>query len=306
MKNILTTLIFIFSSMMIFAQVPKVPYGTIKHIEDFPSKYVTPRNVDIWLPDGYSPDKKYDVLYMNDGQMLFDSTMTWNHQSWDVAQTVTRLMKEGKVHNFIVVGIWNIPDLRFTNYFPEKPYALLTEQQRDSISDELQKSGAVNGVFQPNSDDYLKFIVNELKPYVDEHFSVYKDQAHTFIAGSSMGGLISWYAICEYPDVFGGAICMSTHWPGLFTLEDNPIPGVFLEYLRNHLPDPVHHKIYFDYGNKTLDALYGGIQKEADVVMKSTGYNSSDWITKYFPGDSHSERSWSRRLNIPIQFMLGK
>ncbi|MBN2616350.1 MAG: alpha/beta hydrolase [Bacteroidales bacterium] len=306
MKEIIAILLFMMPVLSGFSQTPRVPTGTIRHFTDFPSQYVTPRNVDIWLPENYSPTRKYAVLYMNDGQMLFDSTMTWNHQSWKVAQTAEKLMQEGKVMNFIVVGIWNIPELRFTNYFPQKPYESIPKDRRDSISDELQKSGAVNGDFQPNSDDYLRFLVKELKPYVDQNFSVYTDAAHTFIAGSSMGGLISWYALCEYPDVFGGAACMSTHWPGLFSMENNPIPEAFVNYLKAHLPPPSRHKFYFDYGNKTLDALYAEPQKEVDRVMKSAGYTNVNWITRFYPGDDHSEKSWSSRLSVPLVFLLGK
>ncbi len=82
------------------------------------------------------------------------------------------------------------------------------------------------------SDEYLKFLVKELKPFVDKNYSTYTDAPHTFMMGSSMGGLISMYAICEYPEVFGGAICMSTHWPGIFVSENNPIPLAFQNYLK--------------------------------------------------------------------------
>lgn len=286
--------------------VPKVPFGTIKQIHDFPSKYVTPRNVDIWLPEGYNLHKKYSVLYMDDGQMLFDSTMTWNQESWKVSQTATRLMREGKVKRFIVVGIWNIPKLRFPNYFPQKPYETLSASQKDTISKVLQKFGVSNGNFEPNSDNYLKFLVQELSPYIDKNYSVYTGRKHTFIAGSSMGGLIAWYAICEYPGVFGGAACMSTHWPGTLSTKNNPIPQAFINYLKSHLPDPKTHKIYFDYGNKTLDAMYGPIQKKVNKVMKAKGYTPKDWITRFFPGENHSEKSWSSRFQFPLEFLLGK
>lgn len=243
---------------------------------------------------------------MDDGQMLFDSTITWNHESWKVSQTATKLMKERKVKRFIVVGIWNIPKLRFPNYFPQKPYETLSALQKDTISKELQKFGVSKGNFEPNSDNYLKFLVKELKPYIDENYSVYTGRKHTFIAGSSMGGLIAWYAICEYPQVYGGAACMSTHWPGTLSTKNNPIPQAFINYLKSHLPDPKTHKIYFDYGNKTLDAMYGPIQEKVNKVMKAKGYTSKDWITKFFPGDNHSEKSWSSRFQFPLEFLLGK
>jgi predicted alpha/beta superfamily hydrolase len=124
--------------------------------------------------------------------------------------------------------------------------------------------------------------------------------------GSSMGGLISMYAICEYPDVFGGAACLSTHWPGTFAVENNPIPDAFINYLKLHLPDPKRHKIYFDYGDQTLDALYPPFQKKVDEVMKAKGFSERNWMTKFFQGENHSERAWHKRLDTPLLFLLKK
>lgn len=158
----------------------------------------------------------------------------------------------------------------------------------------------------PISDKYLKFIVSELKPYIDSTFSTLKDQPNTFIAGSSMGGLISMYALCEYPGVFGGAACLSTHWIGTVLMDNNPVPDAFVKYLNENLPDPAIHKIYFDYGDQTLDALYPPLQKKVDEVMKARGFSDKNWVTKFFPGKDHSEKSWNERLDIPLQFLLKK
>ena len=121
-----------------------------------------------------------------------------------------------------------------------------------------------------------------------------------------MGGLISMYAICEYPNVFGGAICMSTHWPGIFEMENNPIPAVFLQYLNEKLPSAQNHKIYFDCGDQTLDALYPPLQNKVDELMRKKGYTQKSWMTKYFTNQDHSEVAWSGRVQIPLQFMLQK
>jgi len=158
----------------------------------------------------------------------------------------------------------------------------------------------------PVSDNYLKFLVDELKPYIDSHFSTRKDRKNTFTAGSSMGGLISIYAICEYPQIFGGAACMSTHWPGTFTTVDNPVPAAFMQYLSTHLPSPKTHKIYFDHGSATLDAMYRPYQLQADSLMKVAGYTDANWMSREFPGADHSERSWHKRLDTPMLFLLGK
>lgn len=154
------------------------------------------------------------------------------------------------------------------------------------------------------SDDYLKFITEELKPFIDRRYAPLPNDESTFIAGSSMGGLISIYAVCEYPEVFGGAACLSTHMIGIFTDENNPIPDVLIEYLRQNLPGPAGHRIYFDYGTETLDVFYETYQLIVDQIMMSKGYSSANWQTRKFVGEEHSEEAWRKRLHIPITFLL--
>jgi enterochelin esterase-like enzyme len=261
----------------------------------------------VWLPEGYTPAKKYNVLYMHDGQMLFDPDNSWNKQSWNADDVISGLLKEQKIKDLIVVGVWNGGASRHADYFPQKAFELLSAADRDSI----YKAGRSNGasVFQQytvQSDNYLRFLVKELKPFIDSAYSTYTDREHTFIAGSSMGGLISMYAICEYPDIFGGAACLSTHWPGIFSMENNPVPAAFFKYMEMYLPDPATHKIYFDYGDATLDALYPPLQDKADAVMIKKGFSVNNWQTKYFPGENHSEIAWNKRMHFPLTFLLGK
>lgn len=287
--------------------IPKVQRGNIVRIEKFSSKYIEQRNIDVWLPNGYVKKNKYAVLYMQDGQMLFDSNSTWNKKSWMIHETISDLIDKQKIFDVIVVGIWNGEQKRHSEYFPQKPFEMLTTDQKTRIQDAVRKNNvSVFNNYEINSDYYLKFIVEELKPLIDEKFSTKKDAKNTFIGGSSMGGLISMYAICEYPQIFGGSICMSTHWPGIFQMENNPIPQAFLDYLKANLPKPKSHKIYFDCGDKTLDALYPPLQNKVDEVMIKRGYNSKSWLTKYFTNQDHSEDAWRGRIQIPLQFMLEK
>ena len=299
-------IVLLFFTSIAFGQSPEVSLGKIQHIENFPSKYVDARNIDVWMPEGYSVSEKYAVLYMHDGQMLYDAATTWNKQSWEVDEVAGKLIREGKTKKFIVVGIWNNGSKRHPEFFPQKPYENLLPTQKDTITAQLQKAGRTKEKFQPISDLYLKFLVTELKPYIDNHFSTLKNRENTVIAGSSMGGLISMYAICEYPEVFGGAACISTHWPGTFSSENNPIPDAFLNYMNSHLTDPKTHQFYFDYGNKTLDALYPELQKKVDLLMKNKGFTPSTWTTQFFEGKDHSEKSWTERLHIPLEFLLKK
>ena len=277
--------------------------GTIQRIENFPSDFVRRRNVDVWLPENYSKDKKYAVLYMHDGQMLFDASTTWNKQEWRVDEVASQLMKVGKTKDFIVVAMWNHADIRHPNYYPQKPFESLPEKYKDSIVNSAKKQYGSD--FKAlNSDNYLKFIVEEVKPYIDAHFSVKTDANNTFVLGSSMGGLISMYALCEYPNVFGGSACLSTHWVGIQPYKGNPIPETFFKYLEESLPSPKTHKIYFDYGTATLDKFYLPYQHRVDEVLKLKGFDDTNSKNLKFEGHAHDEISWAKRLDVPLTFLL--
>jgi predicted alpha/beta superfamily hydrolase len=280
--------------------------GNIQRIDSFQTKFITPRTVDVWLPQNYSETKKYSVLYMHDGQMLFDASTTWNKQEWKVDEVASKLMQENKVEDFIVVAIWNIPELRHRDLFPKKPFQLLSKVELDSVQLQTKKLNMDWSLEKINSDNYLKFIVKEIKPYIDEKYSVFTDANHTAIMGSSMGGLISIYAICEYPEIFGKAACLSTHWVGFRDFENNPIPESFFLYLSKKLPNPKKHKIYFDYGTETLDASYLKYEYRVDEVLQSKGYTSKNYKNLKFEGENHSEASWQKRIDIPFEFMFGK
>lgn len=286
----------------------KTKFGKIERYEDFNSQYVTARHMEVWLPENYSSQKKYAVLYMHDGQMLFDAETTWNKQSWSADSIAAQLMKTNRVKDFIIVGIWNGGKTRHKDYFPQKPFETLSQSEKNWVTEELKKMGRTTENFQPISDNYLKFIVKELKPFIDTKYSVKTDKNNTFIAGSSMGGLISMYALLEYSDVFGGAACLSTHWPGVFSMENNPIPESFFVYLEKNLPKVINNKLYFDYGDKTLDALYPPLQEKVDVIMEKIKQQNKSkkiqWQTHFFPNANHSENAWKQRLQIPLEFLL--
>lgn len=280
--------------------------GIINRIDSFPTNYIIPRTVDIWLPANYSKNKKYSVLYMHDGQMLFDASTTWNKQEWMVDEVVSKLNSENKIEDIIVVAIWNIPYQRHMDLYPKKPIEKLTKDKQEIIFTEAVKLSYKYKLEAINSDNYLKFIVKEVKPFIDKNYSVYKDAKHTGIMGSSMGGLISMYAICEYPKIFGKASCLSTHWIGFNEFENNPIPESFFAYMKEKLPNSKNHKIYFDYGTETLDASYLKYEYRVDEILKSKGYTTENYKNLKFEGENHSEASWQKRINIPLEFMFGK
>lgn len=284
----------------------KLSSGTLERVENFPSQFVKPRHVDIWLPEGYSKDKTYAVLYMHDGQMLFDATNTWNKQEWQVDEVATQLIKTAKVNDFIVVAMWNIPEIRWQDYYPEKSWDFIPKETQKALG-EKAKSTRYHAEF--HADNYLKFITEEVKPFIDRNYSVYKDQTHTFIAGSSMGGLISMYAIFEYPEVFGGAACLSTHWTGTVpseSEEENPVAQGFFDYMKSKTLNPQTHSMYFDYGTQTLDADYIQYASTVDQIFKDKGFDNSNFRNLKFEGAAHDEVSWAKRLDVPLTFLLKK
>lgn len=286
------------------AGVPAVSSGQLSIIADFESAFVPKRDILVWLPPGYSEDRRYAVLYMHDGDSLFDAAATWNGQEWGVDEVATRLLAEGTVRDFIVVGIPNAGSGRAVEYLPQKPYLAMGEADRALLhAIEHPKFGKIFGA-AVRSDSYLQFMVRELKPYIDAHFSTLADRDNTFVMGSSMGGLISLYAISEYPDVFGGAACLSTHWPGSLVPGDSTFPDLTRQYLKDHLPAPDGHYLWFDYGSEGLDASYAGFQSQVDHIVRNKGYGNDRWITYFDAGADHDENAWRGRLHHPLTFLL--
>ncbi len=281
------------------AQLPQVSIGSIRHIESFPSSYVKERNISIWLPPNYDSTKNYPVLYMHDGQMLSDENTTWNKQSWRVDETLGRLILADSIKPCIVVGVWNIPELRRNEYNMQKALSYADSSLLQRFETDIWKRKAI-------SDAYLQFMVKEVKPFIDQNYPTFSDRKNTFISGSSMGGLSSLYAICEYPDVFGAAICLSTHWPGNVPEIDPRLPEAIFSYLEEKLPNPKNHRIYFDHGTATLDSMYAPYQKKVNDIMKTKGFKKSNFKTEVFIGADHSEKAWADRLHVPVLFLLGK
>lgn len=269
----------------------------------FPSKEMGENmHLTIWLPASADPEKKLAVLYMNDGENLFDSTRTWNKQEWKMDETLSRLLRSEKVRATMVVGIHNLGKRRLAQYMPKKVYQSLSDSSWLFLRGMAIGSGME---LEPLlSDKYLAFVVNELKPFIDSLYPTLPDRGNTFMGGSGLGGLISMYAICEYPHVFGGVMCISSHWPGTVYSAAPEVPLAYVNYLNEHMPDPEHHRFYFDYGTAETDSSDAPYQHWVDSCLQAHDYGSENLETLEFPGAEHNENFWSRRLDTPLTFLL--
>jgi hypothetical protein len=304
LRRLLLALALLFATAPASAQ--KVSAGKIVDLGVVQSNYADPRKVVVWLPRSYRPDgPRHAVLYMHDGQNLFDKATAGYGMEWQIDETLDRLIREGKVRPTIVVGIWNTPK-RLQEYVPAKAFRHLPGEYMDRVR------GLYGG--DPLSDGYLRFIVRELKPRIDRQFRVRTDARNTAIMGSSMGALISLYAVSEYPRLFGGAGMLSTHWP-LFLPADGDksigdgdyevVSSAFERYLWPALPAPASHKLYFDHGTETLDRIYARYQARIDRTVAARGYRRGvNWVSRNYPGQAHNELSWASRVEVPLRFLL--
>lgn len=275
-------------------------FGRLEFIDDFRSEHFPVRDVLVWLPESYNPEERYAVLYMHDGQMLFDERTSWNKQSWNVDSVAMAVQGDGRCRPFIVVGIENHPKNRLTEYMPQRLLEYLPAENAT-----IAHFGRENFI----ADGYLKMIVEELKPMIDSRYATLTDAANTAVMGSSMGGLISLYALCEYPEVFGAAGCLSTHSVVAIHDFEREAPSwskAFRDYLGDHLPSVGSHRVYMDYGDRTLDAAYAPFQQQIDALFATKGWGEEHFSTRFFAGHAHDERSWQARLHEPLEWIFGR
>lgn len=267
----------------------------------FYSEYVSQRNISIYTPPGYFKNKHqtYGVLYMHDGQNLFDSQTAYGGVEWRIDEVMDSLLRLKKIRPCIVVGIWN-STRRLEEYLPNKPIVY----GGDTLMKLIHQRKAD---FESLSDNYLTFIVQELKPYIDKNYRTNPDCKHTYIAGSSMGGLISLYAAMEYPDVFSAAACISTHWPVIYDTYNTVFTEAMMSYMSQRFSETaLRPKLYFDYGTETLDRFYEPCQRMMDDFLLQNHYDFTNWVTRRFKGAAHNESSWSKRAAIFLEYILKK
>lgn len=277
--------------------------GSFVDLPKVSSAFMGPSHVTIWLPPGYARGKqRYGVVYMQDAENLFFLKKSNFNKIWAADQSVMRLVAAKAIEPVIIVGIYSHGADRARTYMPQRVFEALSPALRASAEP------FVRGPIR--SDAYLKFLTAELKPMIDRRYRTKRDRDHTAIVGSSMGGLISLYAIAEYPQVFGMAGCVSTHWPLTDPVKAGEnrteISAVWTRYLTERLGPPNGRHIWFDHGDQTLDQYYGPWQSAVDATLVSIGWQPQrDFETHSYPGAAHEENAWAARLDEIFGWLLG-
>lgn len=282
---------------------PAQDQGRFVDLGKLESKYIAPTKVVVWLPPDYNTsEQRYGVVYMHDGQNLFDPKRSNFNKVWAADKSALRLIAAGKTKPFIIVGIDQPGEDRGRQYFPRAMADLLSQ----AVHDKLASQGNGKPII---SDEYLRFIVEELKPKIDCEYRTRPDRKHTAIAGSSMGGLISLYAITKYPKVFGAAGAVSTHLPlgdpNWTPSEREDIFAAWRNYVRQELGKPKGRRIWFDHGTETLDAFYRPYQENLDAALVANGWRKDrDFSSRVYEGTPHEENAWAARMDEIFGWML--
>lgn len=240
------------------------------------------RNIYLYLPPEYDvyPDKRYPVLYMHDGQNIFDPSTSSTGTSWEIHKTADRLISEGKIRELIIVGIaFKERGKEFSHYSWNKKAVKWNEYARFEYT--IDGKGEL----------YEDFIINDLKPYIDKNFRTLPDKDNTGLMGSSAGGLVTFNIGIRHPDIFSKLGIMS---PAFFGMDFDVL---------NRL-DKKDLKMWFDTGEKE-PCLMEDTKHVVDLLLSKGYTEGKDLIYYQVPDGFHSNKDWGERAAGPLIFFFG-
>lgn len=254
--------------------------GTIRYHREFGSRALgNKRTLAVWLPPSYeqAKAKRYPVVYMQDGQNLFDKATAFIGEEWGADEAAAALAAAEPALEAIIVGVYNTGE-RLAEYTPYRDAARGGGKGRD----------------------YAKFLVKEVKPFIDASYRTLPDRRHTSVAGSSLGGLISLYLLLEYPEVFSAAGVLS---PSLFWA-DRALPK-----LAGKKAAAGKMRIWLSMGTEE-----GGEGEKAGAledarklrgVLLGKGFaENGNLVYVEDQGAGHSEKYWARQVPALLRFLL--
>jgi predicted alpha/beta superfamily hydrolase len=253
--------------------------GSIETHPALPSRHVGPRELQVWLPPGYAdrePQRRYPVLYLHDGQNVFDAAAAG--AEWQVDEQAQRLVESGTIEPFIVVAVASGPD-RLQDYTPTRT------QSAD---------GRVAGGGAPA---YARYLIEELKPWIDARYRTKSGPASTAVGGSSLGGLVSLWLALHHRETFGAALVVSPSlwWDEMFALRD----------LQNlDLPaDGQRPRLWLDMGGREGGQALTMVRRLRERLLQRGWRDGSTLAYLEVPEAGHDEAAWAARVAPMLRFL---
>jgi predicted alpha/beta superfamily hydrolase len=250
--------------------------GQLRKYAKFRSKFLrNQRDIVVYLPPDYDqqPERRYPVLYLHDGQNLFDAATAFNGQDWHVAQTADYAISAGLVEPLIIVGLYNTGKTRLREYTPT----------------------SVPRLGGGRADRYAKFLIEEVKPDVDRDYRTRPEASQTGIGGSSLGGLVSIYLGLKFSNVFSkiAALSPSVWWN----------QRVILRFAQAAPVEP-RPRIWLDIGTREGPRIVDDVEKFRDVLLSRGWQYDRDLHYERVEGAEHNEAAWAARVGPFLQFLF--
>jgi predicted alpha/beta superfamily hydrolase len=250
--------------------------GLLHKHENFSSRFVSKkRDVIVYTPGIYEkrPDLRFPVLYLEDGQNLFDAATSFiPGMYWHVGETTDGLLAQGAIQPLIIVGIYNT-DKRLAEYTPTRD----------------KKLGG------GRADKYGRMLVEELKPFIEKNYRALPEAANTGLGGSSLGGLLTVYLGLKYPQVFGKLAVLS---PSVWWNQ-----RAILDFVAS-APVEFRSRIWLDVGTKEASNTLKNVTDLHDALVQRGWHDNQDIHFEVIPDGQHNEEAWARRVSPFLQFLF--
>lgn len=233
------------------------------------------RDLVVYLPEGYGDgDRRYSVLYLHDGQNLFDGETSYiPGRTWSVYETADALIASGEIEPLIIVGVYNTGTHRITEYTPTRNPKL---------------GGG-------EADLYGRLLIEEIQPFIDRTYGTLSGPQHTGLGGSSLGGLVTLYLGLKRPDVYGKLAILS---PSVWWDHKS-----ILAFVNAAQPKP-QLRIWLDMGT----AEGKGTLRDSDLLhqllVRRGWVDGKDLMYKHVPGGTHDETAWAERVGPFLKFLF--
>jgi predicted alpha/beta superfamily hydrolase len=253
-----------------------VSSGTLRKHENFRSRFLrNQRDLIVYTPPGYheQPWRHFPVLYLHDGQNLFDGATSFiPGQDWHVGQTADACILAGQVEPLVIVGMYNTK-ARIREYTPTQ----------------VPKLGG------GRADRYAKFLIEEVKPFIEREYRTQGGRENIGIGGSSLGGLVSLYLGLRHADIFGKIAALS--------------PSVWWNQLVIHrfaasIPAEPRPRIWLDIGTRESPRIVGQVEQFRDVLLRRGWQLERDLHYERVEGAEHNEAAWAQRVGPFLRFLF--